>query len=180
MKNTIKNELRNYILDCINDGTLTNENKDDWHYHAFNEDYYIIYHSRAIDWLKKHDLDTFDAIDIVKEYEEDNFGEFNTKISPESIVNMLVYIYGEEVLYSYDVETIEELKNEIVEELLNIEIVEKVADERYKTKKDFLFFNVVNQTEVSNFIFTDDYPRYEKKYDKFLSVEDAKNIELIW
>ena len=56
MTYTIETELKNYILDCINDGILTNENKDEWHYHAFNEDCYIIYHSRAIEWLKKHSI----------------------------------------------------------------------------------------------------------------------------
>ncbi len=117
MNTTIKTELRNYILDCINDGILTNDNRDDWHLVAFNEDYYITYHSKAIEWLKKHDLDTFDAIDIVKEYEIDHFGEFTTYINPESIVNMLVYIYGEDVLYSYDVETVEELKSLINKDL---------------------------------------------------------------
>ncbi len=113
MNNTIKTELKNYLLDCINDGILTNENKEDWHFHAFNEDYYITYHSRAIEWLKTHNIDTFDAINEVRQYEEDNFGEFTTDINPERIVNMLVYIYGEEIIYTYDVETVEELKTQI-------------------------------------------------------------------
>ena len=113
MNNTIKKELRQHILDCINDETLTNENRDDWHFHAFNEDYYIIYHSKALEWLKTHSINAFDAVDIVRDYETDNFGEFTTDINPESIVNMLAYIYGEEILYSYDAETIEELKAQI-------------------------------------------------------------------
>ncbi len=117
MENTIKKELRNYILDCINDGTLTNENQEDWHLVAFNEDYYIIGTHRAKEWLKTHNLDTFEAIDIVKQYEEDHFGEFTTDIHPERIVNMLVYIYGEDVIYSYDVETVEELKSLINKDL---------------------------------------------------------------
>ena len=176
MNNTIKNELRNYILDCINKGTLTNENKDDWHHYAFNEDYYITYHSKAVKWLEKHSINTFNAIDIVREYEIEHFGEFNTKINPESIVNMLAYIYGEDVLYSYDVETVEELKTQIVNELLNVEIAEKVGTEIYSTEKDFVFFNVVNETKVSNYILTNDLPRYKNKYDKFLSTEQIKNI----
>ena len=113
MNISVENELNQYILDCIDDETLTNDNQDEWHHYAFNEDYYIVYHSRAIDWLKSHDIDTFEAIDIVKQYEEDNFGEFTTDINPERIVNMLVYIYGEEVLHSYDVETVGELKEQI-------------------------------------------------------------------
>jgi hypothetical protein len=113
MNTTIKTELQKHILDCINDGTLTNENQDEWHYYAFNLDYYIVYHSRAIEWLKTHSLDTFEAIDIVREYEINHFGEFTTDINPESIVNMLAYIYGEEILNSYDAETVEELKAQI-------------------------------------------------------------------
>ncbi len=68
---------------------------------------------KAKKWLKTHSINAFEAVDIVKQYEEDNFGEFTTDIHPERIVNMLAYIYGEEVLYSYDVETVEELKLQI-------------------------------------------------------------------
>lgn len=38
------------------------------------------------------------AIRLVKQYEEDNFGESNTEIEPCKIANMLVYIYGEFLL----------------------------------------------------------------------------------
>jgi len=113
MKTSIKQELTTHILDRINDGVIDNTNRDEWHFHCFNEDYYIVYHSRAIEWLKAHDLDTFEAIEIVKEYEESNFGEMNTSVNPESIVNMLAYIYGEEIIYTLDAETIEELKTEL-------------------------------------------------------------------
>lgn len=172
MNTTIKTELRNYILDCINDGILTNENKDEWHHHAFNEDCYIIYHSRAIEWLKEHNLDTFEAIDIVKEYEVEHFGEFTTDINPERIVNMLAYIYGEEVLYSYDAETVEELKSLILNDL-------STFDKRLReTDKDFVFFNVDDFGTITDSIFTNDYKRYENKYDKFLTVEKAINIEI--
>lgn len=119
MNTTIKTELREHILNCISNGVLTNENKDDWHFYAFNEDYYIIYHSKAIEWLRKHNVNSFDAINIVKGYETDHFGEFTTDINPESIVNMLAYIYGEEVLNSYDVETVEELESIIQNDLSN-------------------------------------------------------------
>ena len=37
----LTNEIANHIIDKINDGILTNENKDDWHFYAFNEDYYL-------------------------------------------------------------------------------------------------------------------------------------------
>ena len=117
-KNTIKQELSEYIIESIDDKVITNDNRDDWHYHLFNEDYYIVYHSVAIDWLKRHNLDAFEAIEIVKNYEEINFGEMNTKLNPESIVNMLTYIYGEELIYSEYFNTVEELKGSM-EDIIN-------------------------------------------------------------
>ena len=114
MKETIKEELVEYILDMINDNVLNNDNKDEWHFHCFNEDYYIIYHYNAVQWLKKHDLDVFEAISIVKEYEVDNFGEMTTDINPESIVNMLAYIYSEELINSFDANNVKELKEELI------------------------------------------------------------------
>lgn len=113
MKTSIKKELAQHILDSINDGIIDNNNRDDWHFHLFNEDYYIIGYYQASEWLKTHDLDAFEAIDIVKDYEIDNFGEFTTKTNSESIVNMLAYIFGEELLNNLDAETIEDLTEEL-------------------------------------------------------------------
>ena len=99
MRTTIKNELTDYINDLKNDGVLTNDNKDDWHFHAFNEDYYIIGYYNASEWLKRHNIDIFEAIQICNQYEIDNFGETSNKYdNSESVVNMLVYIYGEELI----------------------------------------------------------------------------------
>jgi len=117
MKTSIKKELLNHILDRINDNVLTTENKDDWHFHCFNEDYYIIYHNKAVEWLKIHSIDTFEAIETVKDYELQHFGEFTTKINPESIVNMLAYIYGEELMYSFNIDSVDKLRHEILIEL---------------------------------------------------------------
>ena len=66
MENTIKIELAAHILDKINDGILDDTNKDDWHYYAFNEDYYIIGYYNANEWLKKHNIDPFEAIETVE------------------------------------------------------------------------------------------------------------------
>lgn len=110
MKTSIKKELSQSILYKINDGVLTNDNRDDWHYHAFNEDYFIIGYYNASEWLKQHDLDAFEAIDIVREYEMDNFGEFTTDINSEKIVNMIAYIYGEDLIYGEDFKNIKQLK----------------------------------------------------------------------
>ena len=113
MKNSIKEELANHIIDKINDGILTTENKEDWHFHAFNEDYYIIGYYAASNWLKDHNIGEFEAAGICQQYEIDNFGESKVYNNSESVVNMLAYIFGEELIYSFNVDTIEELREEL-------------------------------------------------------------------
>ena len=110
MNNSIKAELKAHILSYINDGVLTDDNVEDWHHHAFNESHYIIGYYQCSEWLKLHDVDVFDAVDTVREYEMDNFGEMNTKVNSEAIVNIYVYILGEELLSDINAEDIEELR----------------------------------------------------------------------
>ena len=72
------------------------EHKEDIHHIAFNEDYYIIGTHRAKEWLADKG---FDVIEIIREYEDDNFGQVSTNFSdPEKVVNMYVYIVGEQVV----------------------------------------------------------------------------------
>ena len=93
MNTSIKEELIEYINDNKNDYS------DELHYHLFNQDYYIVGYFQAQEWLKEHGISPFEAIGIIKEYELENFGEITTDISSsEKVVNMLVYIYGEELL----------------------------------------------------------------------------------
>lgn len=98
-----KNEIKEYFEDFINDidkDTLNELIEDqDLHHEAFNTDYYIIGTYKAKQWLSDK---VFDVIDFIKEYEEMNFGELYTDFSdPEKIVNMYVYIIGEEIVYDY-------------------------------------------------------------------------------
>ena len=114
----VKNELLNHVLDKINDGVLTDDNKDEWHFLCFIQDYYIIGYYDCSQWLKKHEIDPFQAVAICQEYEENNFGEITTKYdNSEKTVNMLAYIFGEELIYSFESETIEDLEEEIKNEL---------------------------------------------------------------
>lgn len=100
IKESIKAELRAHIQDLIEDGTLNEDNADDWHHVAFNEDYYLIGYYNCEQWLKKHDVSAFEVIDEIVEYEKFNFGEVNTKLdNAESVVNMYVYIAGEQLLF---------------------------------------------------------------------------------
>ena len=113
MKTSVKQEFAAYLLDLINDGVLTDENKDEWHFHAFNEDYYIIGYFEGKQWLAEHNYDPFEAIEICQQYEIDNFGESKVYDNAEQTANMLAYILGEEFIYSLDAENVEELTEEL-------------------------------------------------------------------
>jgi hypothetical protein len=114
MNNSIKAELKAHILDKINDGVLTPDNQDEWHFHSFNEDHYLIGYYNCEQWLKKHDVSAFEAINEIVQYEQESFGEVTTKLdNAESVVNMYVYIQGEELMAGIDtLEELEELCND--------------------------------------------------------------------
>lgn len=119
MKNSVKVELAEHVLDRINDGVIDDSNRDDWHFHCFNEDYYVIGYYEASQWLKRHNIDTFEAVGICQDYEKNNFGKMTGSYdNPEKTVNILTYIYGEELLNNIDADDIEELTealNEIID-----------------------------------------------------------------
>ena len=85
-------EMKEYdiknLKQLIKDGDIHNE--------IFNTDYYIIGTYESKKWLGDQ---AFDVIGIIKEYEEDNFGEVTTELdNPEKVVNMYVYIVGEDLI----------------------------------------------------------------------------------
>jgi len=91
-------EIANDAIDKLKDGIGSGTTGADLHNDLFNSDYYIIGYYKAEQWLINN-TGVFNGISIVKEYEESNFGEVNTDLSSsEKVVNMLVYIAGEEVL----------------------------------------------------------------------------------
>ena len=66
------------------------------HHLIFNEDYFIIGTWKAKQWLGS---EVFEAIEKIKEYEQDNFGQVGTDFSDaEKVANMLAYVLGEELL----------------------------------------------------------------------------------
>lgn len=114
------NQHAQMILDAINDQRITEEMIDDGdvHHEVFNTDYFIIGYYDADKWIEENFNDTFAAIDIVKEYEVDNFGQMNTDINSEKIANMLSYICGEQVISELSpFESIEELTKSLNEYL---------------------------------------------------------------
>ena len=97
LSNEAVNELKQHAIDYIKDNEPTCYGCD-LHSEIFNSDYYIIGRYQAEQWLVKH-IGVFNAIGEIKEYEESNFGEVSTDLSEsEKVVNMIVYIAGEEIL----------------------------------------------------------------------------------
>lgn len=100
MRNSIKKELTEYIYDCTNDF-----NGEISFFNMFSTDYYLIGYHQCSEWLKTHDLDVFEAIEIINTYNVDNFGDINREKTENSkaLVNMLVYIYGKELCKELDI-----------------------------------------------------------------------------
>jgi len=97
----LKEDVKNYIIDQLKDNVGLDQYIGDLHHYLLNEDYFIIGYYRAEEWLKKDSI--FNAIDKIKEYEQNNFGEVTTDLSSsESVANMLAYILGEEILFNND------------------------------------------------------------------------------
>tara|TARA_R100000808_G_scaffold9248_3_gene25477 strand:+ start:2690 stop:3136 length:447 start_codon:yes stop_codon:yes gene_type:complete len=72
----------------------------DLHNELFNTYYFIIGRYEAKNFLGEY---VFEAMEVIKEYEQDNFGEVTTDLSePEKVVNMLAYIIGEQILCESD------------------------------------------------------------------------------
>lgn len=120
MLNNYEALAKDMIIDFLHD----NPDFDDWedlHHEVFNTSYTFVYSSAAVDTLEV--FGTWRAIAKVKEYEEFNFGEVYTDFSePVDIANMLVYIIGEEILYSrldlYDLTESDKGNEEIIRELI--------------------------------------------------------------
>lgn len=92
-KQVIQHGLDN--LENISEGQHASE----LHHQLFNMDYFIIGYYDAEQFLKATDEGVFGAIELIKEYEKNNFGEVNTDFSSsEKVANMYAYIKGEEAL----------------------------------------------------------------------------------
>ena len=103
MKASIRKEFKMRAIDYVNDGVLTNDNKEDWHFYLFNEDYYIIGNYKAEQWLKRHEVSPFESIrsylykaidfldtkEVLKELKEG-------LLDAERVVNMYIYFLGDE------------------------------------------------------------------------------------
>ena len=91
----LENDIINYIIETIDEYEGTEVS--DLHHNLFNTDYWTIGYYEAEQEIKKH-CSAWKAIEIVKDYEDDNFGIVSTDLSSsERVCNMLCYILGEEI-----------------------------------------------------------------------------------
>tara|TARA_R100000655_G_scaffold31106_1_gene62407 strand:- start:26 stop:412 length:387 start_codon:yes stop_codon:yes gene_type:complete len=97
----LKQDVKDYIIQQLNDDVGLDQHISDLHHYLLNEDYFIIGSWRAEQWLNKDSI--FNAIETIKEYEQSNFGQVSTDLSSsENVANMLAYILGEQILYNND------------------------------------------------------------------------------
>ena len=90
-------EVKEQAIDYLKDNQDIETYGCDLHHEIFNTDYFCYYTSEAKDYLNSYGI--FQAIEEVTEYEKFNFGEVRTEIyDPVKLLNMLVYIKGEELL----------------------------------------------------------------------------------
>ena len=106
-------ELKRHVIDLISEGRINDENLDDAHHIAFNQDYYIIGYYECDQWLKKHDVTPWEAIEYVVEKEMEHFGTnvhlMREGINSENTANNVVYFAGLEL-------DIERIYNSVKEE----------------------------------------------------------------
>ena len=110
MKNSVREELSEYITEKVGEMKRYKElPKDvgDLHHELFNQDYYIIGYYNADKWLQDHNISAWEAMSICTEWEKEQFGECTNQYdNSETTVNMLAYIWGQEILYELEEELI--------------------------------------------------------------------------
>ena len=96
---SLKQDVISYMISQLEDQVGLDNDVSDLHHYLLNEDYFIIGTYQAKEWLGEF---TWDAIEKIQEYEKFNFGEVTTDFSePERVVNMYVYIVGEQIVQDY-------------------------------------------------------------------------------
>ena len=93
----LREDVKQYIIDQLESGVGLDNYSEDLHHYVLNEDYFIIGTYKAEQWLG---ADTWQAIKLVQDYEDEMFGERHCDIScAQSLANMVAYILGEELLH---------------------------------------------------------------------------------
>jgi len=97
MTQTLIKEVKETAIDYLKNNVCDDIYGCDIHNDIFNTDYFCCYTSDCKKYLEQYGV--FEAIEKVRDYEQFNFGKVTTDTSdPFKLLNMLVYILGEEFL----------------------------------------------------------------------------------
>lgn len=98
MKKEFLPSVVNYAIEALEDGVGQDCYACDLHNELYNSSYFIVGRFEAEEWLKNN-VGVFKALMVVENYEIENFGEVTTNLhSPENLLNMYIYILGDEIL----------------------------------------------------------------------------------
>ena len=121
MSNKLTIELLSYVIANLNEIKRYEPDFDfsELHHRCFNEVHFIVGYYDAKLWLESHDISAFEAIANIVEWEQEMLGEVTLKpedINAERVVNLYVYIKGEELLSEYDLDqSIDDLLTDLKE-----------------------------------------------------------------
>ena len=100
MKPEIFEMVENLLINAFADGILDGESTIDMHHEVYNRDATYVYTADAARDLER--IGTFNAIQTVMQYEQEQFGQVAPAEqygNPCWVANMLVYILGEALIY---------------------------------------------------------------------------------
>ncbi len=93
----LKQDVKDYLVQQLQDDVGLDNDINDLHHYLINEDYFLIGYYNCRKWLEKESV--FEAIEKIKDYEQSNFGEVTTDFSDEEkTANMLAYVLADEIL----------------------------------------------------------------------------------
>jgi len=95
------------------------------HNEFYNQDYYIIGYNDAKLWLKRHNVDVFEALKYCNNSERETFGEIQTTFDNyETLVNNFVYWLSLDVMTQFieldDSMTLQDVKDIKISDLINL------------------------------------------------------------
>jgi len=144
-------EMRDYNADLLDD-----KDQCDLHSVIFNESHYIIGYFQGKEWLGE---DTFEALGMIQEYEQSNFGETTTDLSSsEAVANMLAYILGEEAMEEA-IDTIKSEREDVVENAFD-DLMLRVDEE------EFEFAAALESIQIAYTLSSIEREELENRYDE--------------
>lgn len=137
MYNGIKLDALEAIRKTLENGYT--KSWDNFHDEVFNKDYYVDSDKEAMAHFRNTG-DVFWAIDKIRQYENEMFGEYYTDYtSPKHMVNMLHYIAGDEIFYD-EMEAWDVINDETDNDVITEELLKRI----YYLLAEYIFNTEIN------------------------------------